>query len=72
MDNSKKTFRQLRRDRDLSQEQVANYLGISINNYAAKEQGKRGFLFTEVIRFSELVKVNIDEIQPINSKNTDK
>ena len=72
MNNTKKTMRQLRRERDLSQEQVAEYLGISINNYAAKEQGKRDFLFSEVIRFTELVNVNVDEVQPINSKNTEK
>lgn len=62
---SKYTVEQWRKVRGLTQEEVAQALQISLNNYSAKEQGKRDFKFNEIILFANLVGVQSSDISPV-------
>lgn len=65
---SKYTVEQWRKVRGLTQEEVAQALQISLNNFSAKEQGKRDFKFNEMILFANLVGVQTSDISPVYNK----
>lgn len=58
MMNKAKFYRELA---GLTQQEVANAMGLSKSGYALKEQGKREFSVFEGLRFAQIVK------QPINA-----
>jgi len=62
---NKYTIEQWRKLKGLTQEEVAEQLGISLNNYSAKEQGKRDFKFNEIIKFANIVGVQSSDISPV-------
>lgn len=46
----------------MSQQDLADYLGISVQAYRDKEKGKRAFTQDEMFAIAELFKRKIDEI----------
>lgn len=46
----------------MSQQDLADYLGISVQTYRDKEKGKRAFTQDEMFAIAELFKRKIDEI----------
>lgn len=56
------SIKALRANVNLSQEQVAEYLGISRESYRNKENGKRKFTFEEGHKLSDLFNVSLDMI----------
>ena len=55
-------LRDLREDKDLTQEQLVNILGIHKTTYTNYEQGKREIPFALVIRLAKFYNVSIDFI----------
>lgn len=51
------TVEQARMMRGISQEEMANYLGLCKNSYILKEKGKRRFYVDEAVKFCEIVNV---------------
>lgn len=58
----KLTVKQYRLIKGYTQQQVADSLGIHINNYASKERGDRDFSFGEMIKIANIVNVDINLI----------
>ena len=56
----KMTIKQIRVGLNMTQKQMAKYLGISPVSYTNKEIGKRRFYFDEVKRICELAEISID------------
>lgn len=50
MDNEKVTIRQLRLMREVTQQELADMLGITLQAYTNKEAGKTRFYFDEIIK----------------------
>ena len=50
---------------DLTQEEIAKELGITIKSYNAKENGKREFTLDEAKKISSLLKLNLNEVNDI-------
>lgn len=59
----KMTIKQIRVGLNMTQKQMAKYLGISTVSYTNKEIGKRRFYFDEVERICELAKISIDVVK---------
>ena len=59
----KMTIKQIRVGLNMTQKQMAKYLGISPVSYTNKEIGKRRFYFDEVKRICELAKISIDVVK---------
>ena len=59
----KMTIKQIRVGLNMTQKQMAKYLGISTVSYTNKEIGKRRFYFDEVKRICELSKISIDVVK---------
>jgi transcriptional regulator with XRE-family HTH domain len=59
----KMTIKQIRVGLNMTQKQMAKYLGISPASYTNKEIGKRRFYFDEVKRICELAKISIDVVK---------
>lgn len=57
----------LREDNDLRQEDVANVLGITRQQYQLYESGKREIKFSQVIVLAKFYKVSIDYIAGITN-----
>ena len=57
------TIKQIRVGLNMTQKQMAKYLGISTVSYTNKEIGKRRFYFDEVKRICELAKISIDVVK---------
>ena len=53
------TIRKLRKERGLTQQQVANHLGIDRSTYAYYEGGRSRLNIDVLLHLSELYKVNI-------------
>ncbi len=58
----KKILFQLRKDHALSQEQLAERLGLSRQTYAQIEQGERGLSLAEAQKFVLLFDISLDEL----------
>ena len=50
---------------DLTQEEIAKELGINIKSYNLKENGKREFTLDEAKKISNLLKLNLNEVNDI-------
>ena len=50
---------------DLTQEEIAKEVGINIKSYNAKENGKREFTLDEAKKISNLLKLNLNEVNDI-------
>ena len=61
-------LRDLREDKDLTQEQLVNILGIHKTTYTNYEQGKREIPFALVIRLAKFYNVSIDFIADLISE----
>lgn len=59
----KMTIKQIRVGLNMTQKQMAKYLGISTVSYTNKEIGKRRFYFDEVKRICELAKTSTDVVK---------
>ena len=59
---AKYTVAEARRLRDISQEKVAEHLGISLNTYRNKENGTSTFYIDEAYSLSELFQMDIHDI----------
>lgn len=55
-------LKDLREDLDLQQKDIANFLGISTNQYGRYERGENDIRFEYVIKLSEYYNVSIDYI----------
>lgn len=62
MENICKRLKELREDNDLSQQQLADILGMHKTTYARYEQGLRKIPFQLIIRISEFYGVSTDYI----------
>lgn len=60
MKELREILRELREDRDLKQETIANYLGIEQQSYSNYENGNRNIPLWVVIKLSEYYKVSTD------------
>ena len=61
-------LRDLREDKDLTQDQLVNILGIHKTTYTNYEQGKREIPFALVIRLAKFYNVSIDFIADLISE----
>lgn len=52
----------LRKERGLSQKDMADYLGITPESYGAKERGKQPFFIDEMFKIKYLFGCTMDEI----------
>lgn len=59
---SKMTVAEARRMRNISQDKVAEYLGISANGYRKKESGESKFYINEAYSICELFNMSLDDI----------
>ncbi|MDU1252905.1 MAG: helix-turn-helix transcriptional regulator [Peptostreptococcaceae bacterium] len=55
-------LKSLRVKQGLKQQDVANYLGITVSAYNYKENGKRKFSIDEAIKLARLLKCDIEDI----------
>lgn len=55
-------LKSLRVKQGLKQQDVANYLGITVGAYNYKENGKRKFSIDEAIKLARLLKCDIEDI----------
>lgn len=55
-------LKSLRVKQGLKQQDVANYLGITLSAYNYKENGKRKFNVDEAIKLARLLKCDIEDI----------
>lgn len=53
---------EMRKRAKMSQEEIANHLGISRNSYGQKERGQVPFLIDEMFAISDLFKKDLDYI----------
>lgn len=62
----------LRKSRKISQEDMANMLGINIRTYSLKENGKTDFKLEEIFIIAKFFNKHVEEIfLPRNIRNTD-
>lgn len=66
--NYQERMRNLREDRDLSQQQVANILGIAQTSYSQYEIGKRQIPIEYLIKLCEYYKVSADYMLGLTDK----
>lgn len=62
-----KRLRDLREDHDLTQQEIAEYLGIAQTVYSRYERGFQTIPLEHLIRLAQYYKVSIDYIVEINS-----
>ncbi len=62
VDNYYPRLRDLREDRDMSQQQVADYLGMKQPQYSRYERGLRDVPTDVLIRLAQLYKTSVDYI----------
>ena len=55
----------IRKNRNISQKELADFIGISTNQYSAKENGKYNFNCDEMFKISNFLDMNIEGINPI-------
>ena len=66
--NYRKIMRDLREDADLTQQEVAKYLGTSQTMYARYERGANERPIHHMVRLCEMYSVSADEFLGINKK----
>lgn len=55
------SIKAMRANANLSQEAVAKELGITVVSYRRKEQGKREFKFSELLKMCKLFNVELND-----------
>ncbi|MBP3379212.1 MAG: helix-turn-helix transcriptional regulator [Clostridia bacterium] len=70
MDNYYKRLRDLREDHDMTQQQVADYLGMKQSQYCRYERGLRDIPTDVLIRLALLYKTSSDYILELTDKST--
>lgn len=58
----KKTIRQIRREKEITQKDMANYLGISLPAYSYKEARKKLFSIEEGFKICKFFEVKFTDI----------
>lgn len=60
----------IRKNKNITQQELANCIGISVNQYSLKEKGKYNFNCDEMFKIAEYLKMNIDDIfLPLEHQN---
>lgn len=60
----------IRKNKNITQQELANCIGISVNQYSLKEKGKYNFNCDEMFKISEYLKMNIEDIfLPLEHQN---
>ena len=70
MDNYYRRLRDLREDHDLTQQQVADYLGMKQSQYCRYEHGLRDLPTDILIRLAKLYKTSTDYILNLTDIST--
>ena len=70
MDNYYRRLRDLREDNDMTQQQVADYLGMKQSQYCRYERGLRDIPTDVLIRLALLYKTSSDYILELTDKST--
>ena len=70
MDNYYPRIKDLREDHDLSQQEVAEYLGMKQPQYSRYERGLRDIPTDILIKLSLLYKTSVDYLLGITSEST--
>lgn len=52
----------IRKQRGITQKDLADYIGISKNQYSSKERGKYDFYCNEMFKISEYLNLKIEDI----------
>lgn len=55
-------LKEMRKERKISQEDMARAIGISLRSYQMKESGKYDFLLKEIIAISEKLDIDVDKL----------
>lgn len=66
----KNNLKKIREDIGITQTSMAKHLGITLQSYFNKEQGKNEFTISEAFKISEVLNKNINDI--FLTKNTPK
>lgn len=69
MDNYYPRLKDLREDHDLSQQQVADYLGMKQPQYSRYERGLRDIPTDVLIRLAQLYKTSTDYILGLSNRS---
>lgn len=56
------TIKQIRIGLNMTQEEIATFLGISTISYQFKESGKRRFYFDEIKKICDKARVSLDAV----------
>ena len=64
------TVKGMRANANLTQEAVAKELGITVVSYRRKEQGKREFKFSELLKMCKLFNVELNDFADCFFSNT--
>jgi len=72
MDNYYPRIKDLREDNDLSQEKVANYLGMKQSQYSRYERGLRDIPTDILIKLARLYKTSTDYILGLTDNSNSK
>lgn len=59
----KLTIKQIRIGLDMTQKELADYLGISVASYIQKETGIRRFYFDEVLKICNKANISIELVK---------
>ena len=70
MDNYYPRIKDLREDHDLSQQEVAEYLGMKQPQYSRYERGLRDVPTDILVKLSKLYKTSVDYLLGITSEST--
>lgn len=52
----------IRKKRNITQKELANYIGISINQYSLKEKGEYTFDCDEMFKIADYLNMNLEDI----------
>lgn len=60
----------IRKNKNITQQELAECIGISVNQYSLKEKGKYNFNCDEMFKIANYLKMNIEDIfLPITHQN---
>ena len=67
--NKNLSLRDVRRSYELTQDQVSDYIGLSMRHYREKESGKTPFTQIEIMKMIELFNLDAEEVYTLFYKN---
>lgn len=60
----------IRKNKNITQQELAECIGISVNQYSLKEKGKYNFTCDEMFKIADYLKMSIEDIfLPIEHQN---